>query len=129
MESIELKVIKCFIIWHILYVSFTLKISFYRDAFFGLAWCKTLACYIHRTLHHARWINTIFTARYPRWGEYNNLLKNVTRDVNQSESQCLLFASVCIFSWLGYSVVYCIHYYMHLTLVLLFCYDHKYAYI
>jgi hypothetical protein len=39
--SIELKVINCFIIWHILYVSFTLKISFYHNVFFGLAWWKT----------------------------------------------------------------------------------------
>ena len=81
------KVINCFIIWHILYVSFTLKISFYRDVFFGLAWCKTLAFYIHRTLRHARWINAIFTARYVRWGEYNALSENVTRDVNQSEKK------------------------------------------
>jgi hypothetical protein len=29
--SIELNVINCFIIWHILYVEFTLKISFYHD--------------------------------------------------------------------------------------------------
>ena len=34
-----------------LYVAFTLKISFYQDVFIGLAWCKTLECYIHRTLH------------------------------------------------------------------------------
>jgi hypothetical protein len=39
--SIELKVINWFIIWHILYVSFTLKINFYHDVFFGLAWWKT----------------------------------------------------------------------------------------
>jgi len=36
---------------HILYVSFTLKISFYHDVFFGLAWWKTsrevIKCYIH----------------------------------------------------------------------------------
>jgi hypothetical protein len=29
--TIELKIINCFIIWHILYVSFTLKISFDHD--------------------------------------------------------------------------------------------------
>jgi len=46
------------------YVAFTLKISFYH-VFFGLAWCKTLQCYIHRT--------------------YNVLSKNVTRDVSQLE--------------------------------------------
>ena len=33
--SIELKVVNCFIIWHILYVAFILKISFYHDVFFG----------------------------------------------------------------------------------------------
>jgi hypothetical protein len=48
---IQLKVINCFIIWHISYVAFTLKISFYHNVFFGFIWCKTLECYIHCTLH------------------------------------------------------------------------------
>ena len=41
MVSIELKVINCFIIWHILYVIFTFKVSFYHNVFFGLVWYVT----------------------------------------------------------------------------------------
>ena len=32
-----------------LYVAFTLKINFYHNVFFGLAWCKMLECCIRRT--------------------------------------------------------------------------------
>jgi hypothetical protein len=62
--SIELKVINCFIIWHILYVDFTFKISF------------SLVSYGTR-----RW-NVIFTSYDVLRGDYNVLSKNV---VSQSE--------------------------------------------
>ena len=49
-----------FIIWHILYVSSTLKISIYHNVFFGLAWWKMSRevnkCYIHLEWRHVRWI-------------------------------------------------------------------------
>ena len=70
--SIELKVINCFIIWHILYVIFIFKMSFYRNVFFGLAWYVT-----------SRQVNKFYI--YLVRDEYNVLSKNVTRDVSQSE--------------------------------------------
>ena len=72
MVSIELKVINCFIIWHILYVSFTLKISFDHDIFF------CLHCW-----------NVIFTSHDVTRGDYNVLSKIVTRDVSQSEKDII----------------------------------------
>jgi hypothetical protein len=55
-----------------LYVSFTLKISFDHDIFFGLAW----------------W-NVIFTSRDVTRGEYNVLSKIVTRDVSRSDKDII----------------------------------------
>ena len=45
-----MKISNCFIIWNILDVAFTRKISFYHHVFIGLDGCKTLACYIDRAL-------------------------------------------------------------------------------
>jgi hypothetical protein len=73
--SIYLKVINYFIIWHILYVDFILKISFHHDVFFGLAWCRTLKCHIHRAFPRARWIHV--------------LSKYVTRDAIQLEKNII----------------------------------------
>jgi hypothetical protein len=67
------------------FISFTLKIRFHHNVCFGWDWCKTLECYINRTLRHARWINVIYTGPYVMRGEYNVLSKIVTRDVSQSE--------------------------------------------
>ena len=55
-----------------LYVSFTFKISFDHDIFFGLAWWKD-----------------IFTSRDVTRGEYNVLSKIITRNVSQSEKDII----------------------------------------
>ena len=70
--SPKLKVINCFIILHILYVSFTLKIRFDHDIF------PCLPCW-----------NAIVTSRDVTRGDYNVLSKIVTRDVSQSEKKTL----------------------------------------
>ena len=82
-----MKISNCFIIWNILDVAFTRKISFYHDVFIGLYGCKTLACYIDHALRREVNIYQLWTfyevnmlymnllgLYWPRkksWGQYN----------------------------------------------------------
>jgi hypothetical protein len=66
------------------YISFTLKVRFQHNVCFGWDWCRTLECYIHHTLRHARWINVIFTAPYVTGGEYSVLSMLVTSQPKQT---------------------------------------------
>jgi hypothetical protein len=65
-----------------LYVTFILKISFYYNVFFGLAWCKTSECYIQCKLRRGRWVSQLEKTR-PR--DVSQLEKTRPRDVSQLE--------------------------------------------
>jgi hypothetical protein len=92
-----------------LFISFTLKIRFHHNVWFGWDWCKTLECYINRTLRHARWMNVIYTGPYVMRGEYNVLSKIVTRDVSQSEKNNIwshITMYVILFSFYWYTFLF-----------------------
>ena len=95
-----MKVINCFIIWHILYVSFTLKISFYHDVFFGLAWWKT-----------SREVNITFYQR-TLLGTSANQKRHYLKSYN-NENYCINFIFVpnihiqCARCYLRYSFLFC----------------------